>query len=89
MNIEELCDGAYGLSSLSEKKCHYKGNIFYSVILRPCGLVRPESNLRPYSRPLPWQPGAEPPEPSVRDSSTLLNPILIVCLLFFSLLRSF
>ena len=50
-------DETYGFSTLSEKtrtsnrcKCHYKGNTFSSVILRPWMLVRPR--FEP-ARPLP------------------------------------
>ena len=35
------------LESLTICWCNYKGNTFYSVILRPWVLVRPESNSRP------------------------------------------
>ena len=39
--------------------CNYKGSTFYSVILRPWVLVRPESN----SWPPAWQPDAQLTEP--------------------------
>ena len=42
------------------------GNTFYSVILIPWVLVRPES----YSRPPAWQADAQPTEPSIRGSSS-------------------
>ena len=45
-SVKVLWDGTYGFSSLSEKtrksnlcRCHYKGSIFFSVILRPWVLV--------------------------------------------------
>ena len=42
--------------------CNYKGNTFYSVILRPWVMVRPESN----SRPPAWQTDSHLTEPPVR-----------------------
>ena len=50
------------LESLTICWCNYKGSTFYSVILRPWVLVRPESN----SRPPAWQPDPQPTEASVR-----------------------
>jgi len=50
------------LESLTICWCDYKGSTFYSVILRPWVLVRPESN----SRPPASQPEAQPTEPTVR-----------------------
>jgi len=55
------------LESLTICGCNYKGSTFSSVILRPWGLVRPESN----SRPPAWQPYGQPTEPPVRANNSI------------------
>ena len=69
------------LESLTICWCNYKGSTFYSVILRPWVLVRPELN----SRPPAWQTDAQSTEPPVCgltsnqgscDSSTVSSPHL-------------
>ena len=50
------------LESLTICWCNYEGSTFYSVILRPWVLVRPELN----SRPPAWQTDAQSTEPPVR-----------------------
>ena len=80
------------LESLTICWCNYKGSTFYSVILRPWVLVRPESNLRPPT----WQPDAQPTEPPVHGSvgfNNLQNQLLyklsfdccLTCFLFVCL----
>ena len=59
------------LESLSICWCNYKGSTFYSVILRPWVLVRPESN----SRPPAWQADAQPTEPPVRGKKTVSGSV--------------
>ena len=49
--------------------CNYKGSTFYSVILRPWVMVRPESN----SRPPAWQTDAHLTEPPVRGFSSWVH----------------
>ena len=49
------------LESLNICWCNYKGSTFYSVILRPWVLVRPESNSRPPSRVTAKCTTTEPP----------------------------
>ena len=50
------------LECLTISWCTYKGGTFFSVILRPWVMVRPESN----SRPPAWQTDAHLTEPQVR-----------------------
>ena len=59
------------LESLTICWCNYKDSTFYSVILRPWVLVRPESN----SRPPAWQPDAQPTEPPVRGKKTVSGSV--------------
>ena len=62
INMEGICETqptVYSpyprrLESVTICWCNYKGSTFYSVILRPWVMVRPESN----SRPPAWQPDA-------------------------------
>ena len=54
------------LESLTICWCNWKGGTFYSFILRPWMLVRPEMN----SRPPAWQPDAQPTALSVRGCWT-------------------
>ena len=69
MNMEGICEKGpmvyrpypRRLGSLTICWFNCKGNTFYSVILRPWVLVRPESN----SRPPAWQPDVPPTEPPV------------------------
>ena len=51
--------------------CNYKGSTFSSVILRPWGLVRPESN----SRPPAWQPDAQSTDHTIVQLEPLLSVI--------------
>ena len=55
------------LESLTICECNYKGSTFFSVILRPWVLVRPESN----SRPPAWQTDAQLTEPPVHSTFPL------------------
>ena len=57
------------LESLTICWCNYKGSTFYSVILRPWVLVRPELN----SRPPAWQTDAQSTEPPVRVIIIIIN----------------
>ena len=85
MNVEGICEmgpAVYSpyprrLESLTTCSCNYKGITFSSVILRPWVLVQLESN----SRPLPYQPGAQPTEPLVHGIIFLYFR-LHVCFLF-------
>ena len=61
------------LESLTICWCNYKGDTFYSVILRPQVLVRPESN----SRPPAWQSDSHLTEQRVLWATELL---MVSCL---------
>ena len=75
INMEVICETGptvyrpypRTLESLTICWSNYKGSTFYSVILRPWVLARPESNSR-----LPaWQPDVPRDEPPVRSSLLL------------------
>ena len=74
MTMEGICETGptvypRRLQSLTICWCSYKGSTFYSVILRPWVMVRPESN----SRPPTWQTDAHPAEPPVRHGHTMVT----------------
>ena len=64
------------LESLTICWCNYKGSTFYSVILRPWVLVRPESNSRP--------PASQPNAQQLSHRFAELHALWLFCVLICS-----